>query len=327
MKSNLYTAPKAPLGQAITIAVSVDNNYTPHLAALIESIKASFPKDRFFELFVLDGGVSKSNKFLLETQFFTNFESGSITFINCEGLYKGVPNHSYFTETIFYRISIGRLFPNHKKIIYLDTDVIVLSDISVLFDTDLGDNAIGAAHDLGVKSFVHRGPSKKVPHRIKGLGGIPVSSYLRDYLELGDLADDYFQTGVMLFNIDAFSKLDIENIAKEDLLKNKYWFPDQDALNKCLKNNSYRFDTSWNCLSMALDLCANLPQEWAEKAKADFSAPNIVHYTGSAEKPWNTEDAPLAHFYWFFLRRTFWYEQVLKNVRKKQSFLKKILSK
>lgn len=315
-----FAAPPPPPPHAVTVAVAVDENYVPHLGALIESIKEFFSKDRFLDFIVLDGGVSDSSRILLEKQFFQNFSAGKIAFINCKNSYQDIPTHSYFTETIFYRISIGKILSNHRKILYLDTDITVLSDISVLFDNEMGENFVGASYDLGIKSFIYRGKSKKVPKRIKGPGGIPVNSYVSDYLGLGEFAEKYFQTGVMLFNLDKFRTANIEELAINDLSTNKYWLPDQDVLNKHLKGKIFELDTSWNCLSFCMDLIKSLPPEWAEKARKDFLNPKIVHYAGSDEKPWNNADAPLAYFYWFFLRRTFWYEQVLKNIDKKKTF-------
>lgn len=323
-----YRPPAAPPDNAVTVITAVDDRYLPHLAALVESIKAYFSQDRFLEFFVLDGGIQEAQKKLLERQFSINFTKGNISFINCEDFYKNIPTHTHLTTATFYRFLVGGLFPNHKKILYLDTDIIVLSDISELFDSFLQDEyVVGAAYDLGMKAFFHQGKKKKIPRKIKDLGGIPVHSYLTDYLGLGEHANKYFQAGVMLFSLDQFRELNIEKRATDDLLANKYWLLDQDVLNKFVKGKVFELDTAWNCLSFSSELFKNLPHEWAEKAQKDFLAPKIVHYAGSDEKPWNDAEAPLAHFYWFFLRRTFWYEQVMQSTLKKKNIFKRLFRK
>lgn len=312
MNYTVYKGAEAPLSHAVTVAVAVDDNYIPHLAALIESIKAYFPKDRFFELYVLDGGIQKANKILLEKQFYVNFKSGSINFIRCLDLYKGIPNHSYFTEAIFYRISIGNLFPNHKKILYLDTDVIVLEDLSKLFDIELNDCHIAAAvQDAYMKACIKQGSKKKIPRKIKAFGGTVVSTYVCEYLGLKEQADRYFQSGVMLFNLNSFRGANIENLSREDLQQRKYWLPDQDVLNRHLQGYIHDLDVSWNVMTFLPSLYEHIPEEWVLKIKKSFLNPKIVHYAGIDEKPWNRADAPLAYYYWFFLRRTFWYESVI----------------
>lgn len=314
MTSDSYLAPKPPLSHAVTITVAVDDNYIPHLAALVESIKDSFAKNRFLELFVLDGGICTANKYLLEKQFFLNFKSGSINFISCKDLYKDIPNHSYFTEAIFYRISLGSLFPNHKKILYLDTDIVVLDDVSKLFDIALNDQYIAAAvQDAYIKACIKQGPKKKIPRKIKAFKRTVVHTYVHEYLELKEKADRYFQSGVMLFNLDGLRDASIESHAREDLLRRKYWFPDQDVLNRHLQGRVLDLDMSWNTMTFLPSLYKHIDDEWVFKIKAAFLEPQIIHYAGADEKPWNTVNAPLAHYYWFFLRRTFWYEAVIEK--------------
>ena len=310
-----YMPPKAPPSNAVTIVVAVDDNYVPHLAALIESIKASLSKERFLDFIVLDGGIKKENKSLINRQFFQNFENGSVQFIECKNLYKNSQMHSYFTETTLYRISIGQLLPNHAKALYLDTDIIVLQDISELFDIQLdGDYIVGAAIDVGMKGL--QGKKEVMPRRVNGSGGVPLYTYLRDWLELKDEAENYFQAGVMLIDLEKFRATNIEAAAKKDLFENKYWFLDQDVLNKNLKNKVFYIDTSWNCLNVISDMSVYLPEHWKEKVEQDFLNPKIVHYAGFKEKPWNNLDAPLSCFYWIFMRRTFWYEGIIKNAKK-----------
>lgn len=314
----------APRENAVTVVVAVDKNYVPHLAALIESIKEFFSKDRFLDFIVLEGGIDNVSKILLEKQFFINFESGHIYFIDCKNLYKNIETHSHFTTAIFYRIAIARILPNHSKVLYLDTDMIALSDISVLFDTDLAENLIGAACDIGVRSFLSQGEKKKIPRKIKGLGGLPLSKYVSDYLGLGEDADRYFQSGVILFNLNKFRESNVEELAANDLFEKKYWLSDQDVLNKHLKSKFLEIDAAWNCLSFSGELYKNLPHDLSEKVKNNFQNPKIVHYARADEKPWNNADGPLAYFYWFFLRRTFFYEQVLQSMSNKKRVFKKI---
>ena len=318
-----YMPPEAPPANAVTVVVAVDNNYVPHLAALIESIKEYFPQTRFLDFVVLDGGIHEINKKLLEKQFFMNFKNGSINYIDCKDLYKNIKTHAYFTEATFYRISIVRLLPNHKKVLYLDTDIIVLSDISELFDLTLGEKYIAAAApDICMKEWIARGHKKTIPKRYKGFKGIVVSEYVKNHLGLGESAGDYFQAGVMLFDLENFKEADIEKSAITDLTENKYWLLDQDVLNKCLKERTLALDVSWNLVNGLEFFCKYMPDEWVQKTRRAFSNPKIVHYAGFDEKPWHSKSAPLAHYYWFFLRKTFWYEDILKkleSLKKKKS--------
>lgn len=304
-----------PPANAVTIAVAVDENYVAHLAALIESIKSSFAEDRFLDFVVLDGGVQKTSQALLEKQFFQNFSEGRINFINCTHLYADIETHAYFSTATFYRISIARLLQNHDKILYLDTDVVVLKDISMLYDVEVSNQYIAAAAtDLSTKANLNLGSKKKIPKRYKGFGGIVIRDYVRDFLGLGDKSDEYFQAGVMLFNLTKFRESDIEKTAIEDLSSRRYWLLDQDVLNRCLLGKTKSIDISWNLMAGFESFAKNMPDDWAQKARHASEDPGIIHYAGFDEKPWNNPSAKFAHFYWFFLRKTFWYEDVVKSV-------------
>lgn len=311
----------SPPENAVTVVVAVDENYVPHLAALLESIKASFSKDRFLEIIVLGGGIKAQSQFLLEKQFFCDFKNGKIEFIDCKSLYKGVALNTYFTEAILYRVSAASIMPNHTKILYLDTDLVVTSDISELFDIDLGEKyAAAAAPELYMKICIELGHKKKIKRGIKGFSGLSIKKYLQEYLGLGEDALHYFQSGVMLFNLDYFREFNIESVVKEDLFKNKYWLPDQDVLNKHLKGRILELPLKWN-LSTGIDnLYKNLNNELKVRVDEAIKSPKIVHYAGSDEKPWKSIDANYSNLYWFFLRKTFWYEQVVEKLHKKKIF-------
>ena len=46
----------------VSVVIASDNNYAPHLGALIASIIDNFSKERFLDLIILDGGISDSSK-------------------------------------------------------------------------------------------------------------------------------------------------------------------------------------------------------------------------------------------------------------------------
>jgi lipopolysaccharide biosynthesis glycosyltransferase len=294
---------------AVTVVIASDDNFVPHLAALIESIKANLSKDRFLDLVIFDGGITASNKFLLRLQFEVGFDFGKIRFIDCRNLHSDIATHMHFSVATFYRLSIGDLLPNHKRALYVDCDAIVLADLAKLFDFHLSEGqVVAAAPDVIMKSFINRG----VP-AMREAGGAVSKIYLSEYVGLGDGFADYFQAGVILFDLEKYRNLDVVERAIDDLAGKKYWFLDQDILNKYLIGRVALIDTSWNCVNSVNDISEYLDLEWREKAKQDFHAPKIVHYAGFEAKPWNNKSAPLAHYYWFFLRKTFWYESVFQR--------------
>ncbi|MBO1323820.1 DUF4422 domain-containing protein [Acetobacter sp. TBRC 12305] len=287
----------------ITVVIAADDNFVPHLAALIQSITHSLAPDRGVEILILDGGITKTNRNALFVQTRGVSSVARLRFLDCSAMYREIAVHMHFSVATFFRIALGDILPRHSRVLYLDCDTIVLADISRLWDLDLGGACVAAAPDLIMKSFIKR-------NVLAFNEALPAGRYVRERLGLREDGRDYFQAGVLVFDLDRFRDLGIAPRALADLRSNQYWFLDQDVLNKYLQGHVKLLDTAWNCISTVAAILPGLDQNWREKALEDIQVPKIVHYAGQDAKPWNNAAAPLAQFYWYFLRQTVWYEQV-----------------
>ncbi|MBS1066942.1 DUF4422 domain-containing protein [Gluconobacter kondonii] len=307
--------PQMPEKETISIVIAADNNYVPHMAALIESIKYNCDKERKIEFLIFDGGITEHNKFLLRKQFHNEYK---ITFLDCSLLYKNIATHMHFSRATFYRLSIGEILKNHKKVIYIDCDTIVMDDISKLWDTDLEGKAIAAVPDLIMKVFVNEG----TPSMWEAGRGMPSGIYLREYVGMHEKYDEYFQAGLIIFDLVKIREMHLSELSISEIKQKTYWFLDQDVLNKFLRGNVKFIDTAWNFPNTIMDgNCKNLDSGWQDKVRRDAMAPKLIHYAGYEAKPWNLPNASFSEFYWFFLRRTFWYDLVHGKVSTLHHFL------
>ena len=55
---------------------------------------------------------------------------------------------SFFSVETFYRLFISQILAEYKKVVYLDSDMLVLHDITPLYDTDMNGHPIAAVHDV-----------------------------------------------------------------------------------------------------------------------------------------------------------------------------------
>ncbi|MBO3273552.1 glycosyltransferase family 8 protein, partial [Hymenobacter defluvii] len=86
-----------------------------------------------------------------------------------------MPKTSYFTLANYYRLFFADLVPQHlEKLLYLDIDTLVVGNLSTLFQTELGDFAIGAVLDTEMHLRADLGLTTK---------------------------SDYFNSGVLLINL------------------------------------------------------------------------------------------------------------------------------
>jgi lipopolysaccharide biosynthesis glycosyltransferase len=295
-----------PCTDAMTLVIASDDNFVPHLAALLESIKENTSMQYELQVCIFDGGISHKNKLLLQRQFRQGLRhKGSLCFFDCSQLYNDVDVHMHFSTSTFYRIDIDKILSNHKRAIYIDCDTIVQGDLTQLWELDLEGHTVAAAPDIIMKSFV-----KNKTLSMLETGSMPAGEYLEKYVGLGDGVDQYFQAGIIVFDLERYRLLGISGSALKDLRSKKYWFLDQDILNKYLIGNVKLLDTSWNCVNMTMNILSGLNSEWAAKAQEDFMAPKVIHYAGYEAKPWNNSSAPWAEVYWSYLRCTYWYEVV-----------------
>jgi len=211
-------------------------------------------------------------------------ENCKIVFVDVTGelkkIEKKVALRDYYSMTTYYRLFIAEMFPEYKKVLYVDSDTIVREDIANLYQYDLGKNYIGAVRDqLVVQTDCYGNYVEKV---------------------LGISRGAYFNAGVVLINCEQFRA---EHMLKRFVeLLNTYTFvvaQDQDYLNILCKDSVLWVDPRWNIQMMGTIPCEE------EKAK-------LVHYN-LAKKPWHYKDCRMGEYFWEYAKKTECYNH-LRNV-------------
>jgi lipopolysaccharide biosynthesis glycosyltransferase len=230
----------------IPIFFSTDDNYIPYLDVAVSSLIANASKDYNYRIIVLNTGLNSKN---VDKVKLNERDGFSIDFIDISKHLENIKSHFknvyHFSIVTYYRLFIASLFPQYEKILYLDCDLVVLGDVSELYNTPLGDNILAAAPEQYVQN----------------------TAEFRKYADiaLGINPDDYVNAGVLVINLEAFRKNKIEE--KFVQLITEYDFdlldPDQAYLNYLCKDKIYMLQNGWNKEPMQL-IC--------EGKK------NIVHY-------------------------------------------------
>jgi len=221
----------------ITIVVATDNFYAILLAALLKSIEQNHVSGEIVEFYIIDDGISPSNKKKI-------IASGNSKFISLHWIttkevlpenIKIPTDRSAFPITTYLRVFAPYIIPKTtSKMIYLDVDMIVLKDISELWNVDIGDHLFGAVVDL----------CETVG---SSWGGIP------NYKELNiDPNAKYFNAGMLVINPIKWREHDISNKVIDAINNNiaSVNFADQYGLNVILVNKWYELDRRWNSFSV-----------------------------------------------------------------------------
>ena len=132
-----------------------------------------------------------------------------------------------FTIGTMFRCMLPDLLPDLPKIVYLDADIFVNTDIKELWEFDINDYCLAAVVDEGVIKF-------------------HIPNILYKYPEID--RNQYFNAGVLCMNIRKIKQRgNLKDLVVKFLVNNpEATYPDQDALNVLFHNNILYLDSSWN---------------------------------------------------------------------------------
>ena len=313
IKDTLHKNWKAPLPitdkPLVSTVIASDNNYVPHLGALIKSIQHHFSDENYLDLIILDGGISHLNRKLL-VKLAQEHANTSISFIELKHEFAEHQTHMHFTKATFYRLILSQLISDRDRLLYIDCDTIVLDDIAKLYNQSLNGKAIGAVFDY----IMHHFCQNRV-RSMSDVGGMESKEYLMDYVGMKSNWDAYFQAGVLLLDMKKIKALDFSSLMIDDLLSKKYWFLDQDILNKYFQNNVLFVEPRWNFVNCGKEIYKGLNSTQVKALEQASENPAIIHYAGFEVKPWNNMRAAFAEYYFYFLRQTYWYEDVMNKLK------------
>jgi lipopolysaccharide biosynthesis glycosyltransferase len=232
----------------VDICAVVDQAYLKRYPTLLVSIIRNNPRHQFRFHLIWEGGEPA------DLDLFHSFcarNDLAINLIEVDGsAYRSMfelSDKGHVTHHAYYRWLIPKLLPTARVALYLDVDVVVIGSLDELLETDVTGVGVAAVKE----------PAK---HKLEAFGVLP---------------GDYFNSGVMLMNLDYWREHGVAETAlafagehPEALIA---W--DQCALNVALQGQVKYLDPKWSCtLSNAKTYSA--------------ATPVIVHYTGR-RKPWS----------------------------------------
>ena len=131
----------------IPLVFSANDRYAELLGVALCSLWENKAADTQLEIHVLDGGLSTDSKRLLEIlEKKYNFNINYLPIdLNLFAAYPE-PDQDRLRLPTYSRLWAPQLI-QRGKIIYLDCDLVILKDLTPLFNEDLGDNIFGASAD------------------------------------------------------------------------------------------------------------------------------------------------------------------------------------
>ena len=295
--------------QKTAICLACDPNYLLTGGVILQSIFSHADPKKYYDICILMEHITtKARQMLAAMPLPPNI---SVRFIEISPLTQSKKQYfftsAHIAASAYYRFFIPQIFSSYNKVLYLDVDMVALTDISPLMEMNLGRHLLAAARDSEVYRIMKNNPRE-------------TDMYYRNILGLNN-PFEYFQSGVLLFNIPQMNKEKIQETLFNTLAKiGSPRMHDQDILNAVCQGRVLFLDLKWNVEYhlpiVAPDYLNELPRFIRQDYINAYKTPFILHYSG-CYKPWKDPSVPLAHYFWKYARQTPFYEELLfQNINK-----------
>ena len=295
----------------IPICFCCSETYVPYLYVAIQSLIEHASYEHIYEIHILETTISQASKRQLLTLEKDPLKHIKINFINVSKLFAEneeafrdfKKNHGINSLIGIATIFIPEVFKNYEKILCLDADLVILSDVADLFKIDTGESVLAAVLDFQIIVAAKTGTLVK---------DMKLETYLTDVLGIEDYGK-YVNAGILLVNTQKINEIDFLNNALNLVSKIPLLYPDQDIYNKICAGKIKFLDAGWNYqdifenkhfLKVAGD---NVIEDFF-----NFETPRILHFA-SKRKPRDLRVFSEVTF-WKYARNTPYYECLL-NMR------------
>lgn len=268
----------------IPIFYACDDAFVKYTIVSLSSMIKNASKDYKYHVYVLYTDISKE---MMDKTLALANENFKITFKSVDKYLKSIskklPLRHYYSKTTYYRLFIADMFPEYDKAIYIDSDTIVLGDISELYETDVSNHYLAGCREQAMEQVDVYGT----------------------YVEkvIGISRHEFFNAGVILINCEKFRNekvLDkfIHYLGVYDFIVTQ----DEDYLNLVCKDKVLWLDQKWNT-----ELTAGLEYGY------DVEAANILHFI-MVNKPWHYHGCRCADVFWSYAKDTCVYDDLMAEL-------------
>lgn len=238
----------------IHIAAAFDLNYRLPFFALLASIVASQKSGGVHLHLIVASDVPKNDVFRVK-----NLAGRADIDVSCYDT-ELIANYNVYSnetwpEAAYYRLLFSFLVPaDIERIIYLDSDTLVLRSLEELYKLDLKGYPVAAVYDNYVKKQPKIGISEE---------------------------GEYFNSGMMLIDLQLWNNLNVSHQVLSYVSRHpeRIEFADQCGLNAILVNNWLKLDSGYNLLYsyIPVDLKRHEISGFLEDKR-------VIHFT--LERPW-----------------------------------------
>jgi lipopolysaccharide biosynthesis glycosyltransferase len=250
---------------SLDVVYCVDDAFV--LGAIVSAVSVARVLSSPVRFHVIDGGLTASGELRLREAL---ARLGDVTVYPVPGRLELVGANRWYSSASLGRLHLSQIIPHSvDRIVYLDADTLVLSDLAELSAVDLGPGGLGAVVDPWA------------PTRRLGL-----SDGRLERAEVGAAAPGYFNAGVLVVDMVAWRAANISERAIDMYREHAAGLRslDQDVLNILFAGRWTALSRRWN------KLIAHPGETYHGEARLAFllSREGIIHYSGPT-KPWKAD--------------------------------------
>lgn len=261
--------------EVIHLSFGINDGYARGMGIAVYSVLANNPEMRFHvHLFGTPLSDDTKSKII---ELATMFPLAVTLYTFKDDAFQGLPMVGRYTHAIYYRLFIPLVLADiTDKVIYLDADTLCVGQYDDLINLDISDYTICAVND-----------EKRARAKLCPL--------------LNLTSGNYFNSGFLYINIANWIERDTTNRVIDELRLNgeKFRFPDQEALNVVLENETLLLSKEYNYI---VDIIY-------KKVGHEKNLPEgviLIHYTGKC-KPWHSwGGSKIADLYYAYYQRSPW---------------------
>jgi len=266
--------------------MAAEDRYAMPTGVALRSIQENLRAGVTVDVYILDGGIGRRNNRKLIASL--DPERLRLHWIRPDDtLVEGLPVFGHIRPAAYYRILSPRVLPPEiDKALYIDCDVVVLADISPLWDMPFDGAPLQAIRD-GDATLQSRG----------------ITAYEGVGEEAGP--EPYMNSGVLVFDLLRWRDEGLCERVLESLRRNhgRVQFWDQDGLNASLHGNWAVLESKWN---HRVDCAHTVDVEPSEYLDSLASEAVVVHFASSL-KPWHYyAEHPACELFFKYLDMTAW---------------------
>lgn len=268
----------------IPIFFAVDDGYIPFLAVALQSLLENSSKENYYLIKILYTNISQDNQEKIKKY---ERENINIEFVDLNYYIEKVKNklytRDYYTKSTYFRLFITDLYPQFNKALYLDSDIVILSDIADLYNVEMENNLVAGIPDGAVQT-------------------VPVfQEYVEKVIGIADYRN-YFNAGVLVMNLDELRKFNFQQKFLYLLETVKFSVAqDQDYLNRLCKGRVKIIENGWDTMP--------IPELQVEESDI-----KLIHYNLNY-KPWHFDNILYEKYFWNYAKKTEFFDEIqaIKN--------------